>query len=73
MSVGVLRRMTRIIQNVYQYCVGHCPSSDVYLICTTFRELALLQFSGHAFTTQETTLNYYIVSVVGEKLGILTA
>jgi hypothetical protein len=36
-----------LILKPYEYCVGLCPLSEVYLIYTTFRELVLLPSSGY--------------------------
>jgi hypothetical protein len=38
----IMFRFVTIFDSLYEYYTGHGPLSEVYLIYTTFRELALL-------------------------------
>jgi hypothetical protein len=48
--------------SLYQYYVGHCPLSEVYLIpaYTTFRELALLPATGVWFYWIDPDRRHYL-------------
>jgi hypothetical protein len=54
-----------MVDSLYEYNVRTCALSEVYLICTTSREVAVFQFLGDSLSLYRE--NCYCVYVSGEN------